>query len=180
MANWADIVFLDSFLFDSILRTSSRGRSNCNFLVDLLLATIQNILKFSFAQSQLIHNWNRYQQNIYGKSNQRFSKSTWKNQSDGWKQILKAYSEPCLISKMKLFAKKVIHIFVKKSILDVWQSCHYTSGFCARYFAKCLNSECCLRKEIDLAFHIGSYCITRHKYYGKSIFLVRASSSITL
>ena len=42
----------------------------------------------------------------------------------------KAYSEPCQTSKMEFFAKlvkgfKPLTIFVKSSILDVWQSSEY-------------------------------------------------------
>ena len=39
---------------------------------------------------------------------------------------IEAYSEPCQTSKMELF-KKIVNIFAKRSILDVWQGSKYAS-----------------------------------------------------
>ena len=41
----------------------------------------------------------------------------------------KAYSEPCQISKIECFAKTVLLIFAKHSILDAWLSSEYASVF---------------------------------------------------
>ena len=51
--------------------------------------------------------------------------------------ISAAYSEPCQTSKTEFFAKMVnglqqLIIFTKSSILAVWQSSKYASGFCRK------------------------------------------------
>ena len=49
-----------------------------------------------------------------------------------WCFYAKKYSEPCQTSKMECFAKivnglKLLIIFAKRSVLDVWQGSKYTS-----------------------------------------------------
>ena len=48
--------------------------------------------------------------------------------------ILEAYSEPCQVSKMEFSVKivnnlKLLTIFAKNSILDIWQGSEYSFGW---------------------------------------------------
>ena len=50
------------------------------------------------------------------------------------------YSEPCIVPKIEIFAKKKVNsyqpwsIFVKGSFLDVWQGLKYASDYSSDYF----------------------------------------------